>query len=97
MDEFVDSGNGGLYLPGAITFGPDNHLYVTSQVTETTSAVLRFNGTTGDSMGTFVDAGSGGLDDPRGLVFGYKRQPARGRTGRKCDPRVSRLGRRLPR
>jgi len=64
---FVASGSGGLTGAAGIAFGPDGHLYVSSQ---TTDRVLRFDGSTGASLGTFVTPGSGGLSEPCGLVFG---------------------------
>jgi outer membrane protein assembly factor BamB len=50
-----------------IAIGPDQNLYLTDFNAGT---VLRFNGSTGASMGAFVPSGSGGLGDPNGLVFG---------------------------
>jgi sugar lactone lactonase YvrE len=64
---FVESGSGGLNSPSALTFGPDGHLYVSSQ---NTSSVLRYHGQTGAFLGTFVTAGGGGLSLPWGLTFG---------------------------
>lgn len=56
-------------LDGAkdVEFGPDGNLYVTNNIS---SSVLKFDGTTGASLGMFVTEGSGGLSIARGLVFG---------------------------
>jgi streptogramin lyase len=51
--------------PTGLTFGPDGNLYVSSSGS---NQVLRFDGSTGASMGVF--ASGGGLRQPRGLVFG---------------------------
>jgi streptogramin lyase len=69
---FVAANAGGLSLPHGLTFGPDGHLYVASQVSNGsgTTGILKFNGTTGASMGTFVAAGSGGLVSPFKPLFG---------------------------
>jgi WD40 repeat protein len=73
LGAFVSSGSGGLINPHGLTFGPDGHLYVTSE----TNAIMRYNGTTGaplpasgQSGAVFVPAGSGGLSFPYGLTFG---------------------------
>ena len=62
-DVFAD--DGGLTVPLGLVFGPDGHLYVSS---EDTAQVLRYNGTTGAFIDVF--ASGGGLTQPRGLVFG---------------------------
>jgi hypothetical protein len=51
VDVFI---NGGTVTPVAQTFGPDGNLYV---VDGTSGSVVRYNGTTGQSMGTFIAAG----------------------------------------
>jgi hypothetical protein len=48
---FVQAGAGGLKSPRALAFGPDGNLYVASQGT---SVILKFNGTTGASLGVFA-------------------------------------------
>jgi hypothetical protein len=50
-----------------MTFGPDNNLYVSSR---DSNSVLRYDGTTGLSLGAFVSPGSGGLSGTEGLLFG---------------------------
>ncbi|MBK9303707.1 MAG: T9SS type A sorting domain-containing protein [bacterium] len=64
---FVASGSGGLNGASHLDCGPDGNLYVSSQNAD---AVLRFDGSTGASLGTFVPGGSGGLNIPVGLGFG---------------------------
>lgn len=56
---FVDEQQ--LPLGTGLVFGPDGDLYVASPQTD---EILRFDGTTGESLGVFVAAGSGGLDVP---------------------------------
>jgi hypothetical protein len=63
---FVTPGSGGLSLARDIAFGPDGFLYV---VSEGTSAVLRYDPTTGAFVNTFLASGAGGLSAPRGLAF----------------------------
>ena len=50
-----------------ITFGPDGDLYATVW---SDGSVRRFDGTTGEPLGSFVSPHSGGLDAPAGLQFG---------------------------
>ena len=64
LGDFVPPASGGLDLPDGMDFGADGHLYVSSS---NTNAILRYNGTTGASMGAFV---SKGLDGPGNLRFG---------------------------
>jgi DNA-binding beta-propeller fold protein YncE len=47
----VDEGSGNLSLPGGIDVGPNGDIFV---VSFTTNAVLRYNGATGEPMGTFA-------------------------------------------
>ena len=58
--------SGGLSGPEGLVFGGDGNLYVASSATHT---ILRYNGSTGESMGAFIPARSGGLAWPHGLVF----------------------------
>jgi DNA-binding beta-propeller fold protein YncE len=64
---FVASGSGGLSAPKDLVLGPDGNVYVASSAT---NSVIRYNGVTGQLIGTFVASGSGGLGDPFGLAFG---------------------------
>lgn len=58
---------GGLNGPGAVLFGGDGNLYVSSFDSD---AILRFDGS-GAFVDTFVPSGEGGLDGPdAGMVFG---------------------------
>src|SRR5260370_12874669 len=67
IDEFIQSGSGGLSRPGGIALGPDGNLYVSSNMT---NGVLRYDGTTGAFIDEFVVADSGGLTKPSALIFG---------------------------
>lgn len=59
---------GGLRGPGAVLFGPDGRLYVSSF---DSSAILRYDGATGEFVDVFVPPGAGGLKGPdAGMVFG---------------------------
>lgn len=59
---------GGLSGPGAVLFGPDGRLYVSSFDSD---AILRYDGATGAFVDVFVAAGAGMLDGPdAGMVFG---------------------------
>jgi hypothetical protein len=51
----------------ALAFGPDGHLYLTSQWA---NEILKYDGTTGEFLGVYVSAGSGGVDTPDALFFG---------------------------
>jgi streptogramin lyase len=63
-----DDETGGLQGPGAVLFGPDGGLYVSSFDGD---AVLRYDGRTGAFDREFVVAGAGGLDGPdAGMTFG---------------------------
>ncbi len=67
VSPFVASGSGGLSGPRDLVLGPDGNVYVVSRGT---NSVIRYNGSTGQLLGTFVAAGSGGLSSPYGLAFG---------------------------
>jgi DNA-binding beta-propeller fold protein YncE len=59
---------GGLSGPGAVLFGPDGDLFVSSFDSD---AILKYDGASGAFVEVFVTAGSGGLDGPdAGMVFG---------------------------
>ena len=49
-----------------MAFGPDGHLYVVDGIG---NSVVRYDGTTGSSLGAFIPAGTG-LNNPHGLAFG---------------------------
>ncbi|MDC0670155.1 Vgb family protein [Nannocystis radixulma] len=63
-----DDETGGLSGPGALLFGADGLLYVSSFDSD---AILRYDGETGALVDVFVPSGEGGLDGPdAGMVFG---------------------------
>jgi DNA-binding beta-propeller fold protein YncE len=68
LGEFISGGSGGLIAPDALVIGPDGHLYVTSGDTTQSSAVLRYDGKTGEFIDTF--ASGHGLHRPYGAAFG---------------------------
>jgi sugar lactone lactonase YvrE len=77
IDAFVPSGTGGLDSPEDLVFGSDGNLYVTSAATfaadpnnRNTSSVLRYDGKTGQFLGTFVEPRRNGLLAPYGIDFG---------------------------
>jgi DNA-binding beta-propeller fold protein YncE len=64
----VEDETGGLMGAGAVLFGPDGALYVSSFDSD---AILRYDGSSGAFIDVFVSTGSGGLDGPdAGTVFG---------------------------
>jgi hypothetical protein len=77
LDTFIAPGAGGLIKPLSLIFGPGGDLFVGSADTfshqlakpSSTSTVLRYDGTTGEFLGTFVTTDSGGLRDPSYLLF----------------------------
>ena len=68
LGDFISAGSGGLVAPDALVFGPDGHLYVSSGDSLANSAVLRYDGKTGQFMDTF--ASGHGMLRPYGLLFG---------------------------
>ncbi|MCA1994784.1 MAG: PEP-CTERM sorting domain-containing protein [Coleofasciculus sp. S288] len=68
LGEFITPGSGGLLAPDDLNFGPDGNFYVTSGDTPETSAVLRYNGITGEFIDVF--ASGNGLFRPYGAAFG---------------------------
>jgi hypothetical protein len=60
---FVSAGSAGMNLPLGIAFGPNGNLYVASN-----NAILEFDGTTGDPIGTGVFVS--GASRPIGITFG---------------------------
>ncbi len=76
LSTFITGGSGGLANPVGLLFGPDGDLYVSScamdgilQALSHTSAVLRYDGTTGAFLNTFVTPDSGGLRCPISMTF----------------------------
>lgn len=80
LGTFIAGGSNGLANPEAVLFGPDGDLYVSScqesgqdgalfKAENGTSLVLRYDGTTGDFLGTFVTPDSGGLRCPISMTF----------------------------
>jgi sugar lactone lactonase YvrE len=65
---FIPPGVGGLAKPDDLIFGADGDLYVSSGDTPENSAVLRYDGKTGEFKGTF--ASGNGLVRPYGITFG---------------------------
>ncbi|MDC0740384.1 Vgb family protein [Polyangium mundeleinium] len=68
VDVFIPKGTGGLFHPDSMTLGPEGDLYIASGDTPETSAVLRFDSSTGAFYGEF--ANGGGLHRPYGIAFG---------------------------
>ena len=59
VDDFVEPLSGGLADPRGITFGPGGDLFVAASHP---AQVLRYDGTTGESLGRFADASIAGSD-----------------------------------
>ena len=68
LGEFVSAHSGGLVEPDALSWGPDGQLYVSSGRSPEQSAILRYDGDSGEFLGVF--AAGGGLTRPYGHVFG---------------------------
>lgn len=64
LGAFVASGSGGLDGPTAMTFGPDEDLYVSSRIS---GQVLHYSGSSGAFLEVFATPGGNG---PQGLTFG---------------------------
>jgi WD40 repeat protein len=73
VDAFVTAGSGGIDSPDGMAFGPDANndgipeLYVTGW---NSHSVHRYDGATGQPLGTYITPGSGGLSFPFALAFG---------------------------
>ncbi len=57
LGELVAAGDGGLNFAGGIAFGPSGDLFVVNIGLVNTTSVLRYDGVTGQSLGTFVTGG----------------------------------------
>ncbi len=68
LGEFIKATSGGLDDPDDLNFGPDGNFYVSSGTTPETSAIVRYNGTTGEFIDVF--ASGNGLIRPYGAAFG---------------------------
>lgn len=68
LGDFISAGSGGLVAPDSLVVGPDGALYVSSGDSPENSAVLRYDGSTGNAVGSF--ASGNGLVRPYGLAFG---------------------------
>ena len=66
IDNLIPIGTSALTGTCCMTFGPDEHLYVSDPGG---ARVLRFNGVTGEFIDEFVPPGSGGLVLPLWLLF----------------------------
>ncbi|NJK28522.1 MAG: PEP-CTERM sorting domain-containing protein, partial [Coleofasciculaceae cyanobacterium SM2_3_26] len=68
LGEFIAAGSGGLSNPDDLTFGPDGNLYISSGDTLENSAILRFDGFTGEFIDIFATSDT--LRRPYGNAFG---------------------------
>lgn len=68
LGDFISASEGGLVAPDDLTYGPGGDLYISSGNTLENSAILRYNGTTGEFKGVF--AARNGLLRPYGSAFG---------------------------
>lgn len=72
VDVFVAAGSGGIDEPQELVFGPDANddgvpeLYVSGR---SSSNVVRYDGVSGQPLGSYVASNSGGLDLPGGITF----------------------------
>src|SRR5262249_17424179 len=71
VDVFVSSASGGANVDMAgMAFGPDaNSDGVTELYVSSGAGVLRYDGVTGQPLGTYITAGSGGLSGARDFTF----------------------------
>jgi sugar lactone lactonase YvrE len=72
VSRFIPNGTGGLVLPGAISMGPDNKLYVANVRVDANfkdigSQILRFDPNNGKFLGVFIEGK--GLDVPFVMRF----------------------------
>lgn len=68
IDVFVDTGSNGFTNGIQMAFGPDGNLYVSNSNTGSEAGVLKFDGTTGASLGTV--ATGNGIQRACGIAFG---------------------------
>ncbi len=72
VDVFVTAGSGGINAPHGLNFGPDangdnvSELYVSGR---DSFSVVRYDGVTGQPLGTYITSGSGGLSWPEAMTF----------------------------
>lgn len=66
LGTFINAGSGGLGIPGCITIGPDDDIYICST---NTNQILKYNGSTGAFDSVFIDANSGGMTQPVSIQF----------------------------
>jgi sugar lactone lactonase YvrE len=67
LGNFISPNRGGLTSPDHLVYGPGGDLYISSGTTAANSAILRYDGVTGQFKGTF--ASGGGLVRPYGFAF----------------------------
>jgi hypothetical protein len=76
VSRLIPNGSGGLALPGGISLGPDEKLYVAnirvdSNFNDTGSEILRFDPISGEFLGVLVKRGNG-LNVPFTMRFGSR-------------------------